>query len=109
MRQQISEKLTPGSTLIIADASDNSAILPEGDDFLVASSDTAAVEEPKAKHTATKQAKTKKVTKPRIAEQAWLIRRRDRAWRYYSYQPPAGFPRHSLFPRWGRGNQEAYR
>ena len=109
VRQQISEKLTPGSTLIVADASDNSAILLEGDDFLVASSDTAAVEKPKAKHTATKQAKTKKVTKPQIAEQAWLVRRRDRAWRYYSYQPPAGFPRHSLFPRWGRGNQEAYR
>ena len=116
VRQQISEKLTPGSTLIIADASNNSAILPEGDDFLVASNDTAAVDKPKAKHPATKQAKTKKaevkrekprpkVTKPRIAEQAWLVRRRDRAWRYYSYQPPAGFPRRSLFPRWGTGTR----
>ncbi|MEE9588914.1 MAG: pentapeptide repeat-containing protein [Hyphomicrobiaceae bacterium] len=35
VRKQISERLTPGSTLIIADASSHSAILREGDDFLV--------------------------------------------------------------------------
>jgi peptidoglycan hydrolase-like protein with peptidoglycan-binding domain len=33
--QRIAERLTPGSTLIIADTGINSAILPEGDDFLV--------------------------------------------------------------------------
>jgi hypothetical protein len=73
LRQQIFEKLTPGSTLIIADASDNTAILPEGDDFLVASNDTpAAAEKPKAKQTAAKQAKTKKAQSNRQRQRPLL-------------------------------------
>ena len=35
IRQNISERLTPGSTLIIADTAINSATLPKGADFLV--------------------------------------------------------------------------
>jgi hypothetical protein len=35
VRQKIAERLTPGSSLIVADTSVNSAILPDGDDFLV--------------------------------------------------------------------------
>ena len=42
IRQKISERLTPGSTLIIADTSINSASLPSGGDFLVLAKDTAA-------------------------------------------------------------------
>lgn len=43
VRQKISERLTPGSTLIIADTSISSANLPEGGDFLVVAKDTAKV------------------------------------------------------------------
>jgi lipoprotein-anchoring transpeptidase ErfK/SrfK len=35
VRRQISQRLTPGSSLIVADTSENAAILPDGDDFLV--------------------------------------------------------------------------
>jgi peptidoglycan hydrolase-like protein with peptidoglycan-binding domain len=43
VRQTIEEKLTPASTLIIADTSINSASLPKGGDFLVVSRDSAKV------------------------------------------------------------------
>jgi len=43
VRQRIEEELTPGSTLIIADTSINSASLPKGGDFLVVSRDSAKV------------------------------------------------------------------
>jgi hypothetical protein len=42
IRQKISEMLTPGSSLIIADTSINSASLPKGGDFLVLAKDTTA-------------------------------------------------------------------
>jgi hypothetical protein len=42
VRQNISERLTPGSTLIIADTSINSANLPKGGDFVVLSKSTAS-------------------------------------------------------------------
>jgi hypothetical protein len=35
VRQNISERLTPGSSLIVADTAINSATLPKGADFLV--------------------------------------------------------------------------
>ena len=35
VRQKISERLTPGSSLIVADTAINSAALPKGADFLV--------------------------------------------------------------------------
>ena len=35
IRQRISERLTPGSTLIIGDTSINAATLPKGGDFVV--------------------------------------------------------------------------
>ena len=41
VRQKIEERLTPGSTLIIADTSINSVSLPKGGDFLVVAKDTA--------------------------------------------------------------------
>jgi lipoprotein-anchoring transpeptidase ErfK/SrfK len=50
VRREISQRLTPGSSLIIADTSVDSAILPEGDDFLVWSNEEPAkVKPPKVK------------------------------------------------------------
>jgi hypothetical protein len=50
VRGEISQRLTPGSSLIVADTSVDSAILPEGDDFLVwANEEPAKVEPPKVK------------------------------------------------------------
>ena len=63
IRHKIAEKLTPGSSLIIADKSIDSAILPEGDDFLVSAKDTPVVahkSEPKPKRAQVAQAKTKR-------------------------------------------------
>ena len=42
IRQKISERLTPGSSLIIADTAINTATLPKGADFLVWAKDTPA-------------------------------------------------------------------
>ena len=44
--QKISEHLTPGSSLIVADTSVDSAILPEGDDFLVWAKEPSSKTEP---------------------------------------------------------------
>ena len=63
IRQRIAEKLTPGSSLIVADKSIDSAVLPEGDDFLVSAKDTPAVAqkaETKPKYARVAQAKTKR-------------------------------------------------
>ena len=50
IRQSIEGKLTPGSSLIISDESKDSAILPDGGDFIVLAKSTPAVAEtPKAK------------------------------------------------------------
>ncbi|MGH7487291.1 MAG: L,D-transpeptidase family protein, partial [bacterium] len=82
IRQRISERLTPGSSLIVADTSVNSAILPDGDDFQVLAKvapATAAVEprenrESNAKQETGKKAKAKQakaaptVTTPGIQE-----------------------------------------
>jgi lipoprotein-anchoring transpeptidase ErfK/SrfK/peptidoglycan hydrolase-like protein with peptidoglycan-binding domain len=43
VRQEISERLTPGSTFIVADTSINSANLPKGGDFVVLAKSTAGV------------------------------------------------------------------
>jgi len=42
VRQKISERLTPGSTFIVADTSINSAHLPKGGDFVVLAKGTGA-------------------------------------------------------------------
>jgi len=46
VRQKISENLTPGSSLIVADTSVDSAVLPEGDDFLVWAKEPSSKTEP---------------------------------------------------------------
>jgi uncharacterized protein YjbI with pentapeptide repeats/lipoprotein-anchoring transpeptidase ErfK/SrfK/peptidoglycan hydrolase-like protein with peptidoglycan-binding domain len=47
VRRAIAPRLTPGSTLIVADRSEYSAILPEGDDFLVSTAEQAKSEDAK--------------------------------------------------------------
>jgi peptidoglycan hydrolase-like protein with peptidoglycan-binding domain len=46
VRQKISENLTPGSSLIVAETSVDSAILPDGDDFLVWAKEPSSKTEP---------------------------------------------------------------
>jgi len=63
VRQTISDKLTPGSSLIVADTSVNSAVLPDGDDFLVlakATPATAALQPWKGANQETAKAKRAK-------------------------------------------------
>src|SRR5262249_60522702 len=67
MHKEIAEKLTPGSSLIVADKSINSAILPEGADFLVSANDTQVVaekSESKPKPAQVAQARTKRSDTP---------------------------------------------
>ena len=51
VRRSIAPRLTPGSTLIVADRSEYSAILPEGDDFLVSTAEQAKAEDAKVEQT----------------------------------------------------------
>jgi hypothetical protein len=63
IRRKIAEKLTPGSSLIVADKSMNSAGLAQGADFLVSTKDSPVVAqkpEAKLKHVRAAQAKTKR-------------------------------------------------
>ncbi len=112
LRQEISERLTAGSSLIVADTSVNSATLSEGEDFVVLAKvtpATAAVEsrETDPKPAATKKAKPKHakaapmrptVVKPRIAAQP-LRETPKRATGRPIYRPDlyGGF---GLFRRW---------
>ena len=53
IRQSIEDKLTPGSSLIISDEGKDSAIIPDGGDFIVLAKSTPALAEtpkPKPKH-----------------------------------------------------------
>jgi uncharacterized protein YjbI with pentapeptide repeats/lipoprotein-anchoring transpeptidase ErfK/SrfK/peptidoglycan hydrolase-like protein with peptidoglycan-binding domain len=65
VRRSITVHLTPGSTLIVADRSEYSAILPEGDDFLVSSSEPAGSDDAKAEQAEAGPARTDTVKPPR--------------------------------------------
>jgi peptidoglycan hydrolase-like protein with peptidoglycan-binding domain len=98
VRQKISERLTPGTSLIIAEKSMNSAILPKGGDFLIAINETHSIEPEKSKfepRAKIKQAKAKK-SHTRVA--------RTKKWRrnapYYSYNFPLDVRGRRLFWRW---------
>jgi lipoprotein-anchoring transpeptidase ErfK/SrfK len=54
VRRSIAPLLTPGSTLIVADKSEYSAILPEGDDFLVSTAEQAAAEDAKVEQASAR-------------------------------------------------------
>jgi peptidoglycan hydrolase-like protein with peptidoglycan-binding domain len=99
VRQQISERLTPGSTLIVADTSVNSAILPDGDDFLVLAKVAPGIAalEPEQRTTQKKvkpkRAKANAVTKPRVQ----ATRKRTSPPVHRGPDPYGGF---RLFRRW---------
>jgi hypothetical protein len=75
VRREISRRLTPGSSLIVADTSIDSAILPEGDDFLVWSGEGPAKVEPskvkeasrETKQPSRERVKVKQAAQPRAA------------------------------------------
>jgi peptidoglycan hydrolase-like protein with peptidoglycan-binding domain len=111
-RRRIAARLTPGSALIIGDTSVDSAILPEGDDFLVwtketpaaSTSRTARADEAEAVHTPkTPKIKTSRpapaIAKPRPKRENRVGRKRHGAPRGYSYRPPR-FGRSGLFSSW---------
>ena len=67
-RREISAQLTPGSSLIIAETSVNSALLREGDDFIVWTKDAPTIA---AVSPETRQAKAKKANRAK----AYLVGR----------------------------------
>ena len=94
VRRDISERLTPGSSLIVGDVAINSANLPKGADFLVWAKDmpakiTAASYEPEA---APRPRKKKRVARAPRRQQDFTFRYAPRP-----YQP-RGFQRD--YPRW---------
>jgi len=100
VRQIISERLTPGSSLIVADTGVNSAILPDGDDFLILAKATptiAALEPRQGAKQATAKAKRAKaanaVTKTRIQGTRKRAERR-------SFRGPDLYGGFRLFRRW---------
>jgi peptidoglycan hydrolase-like protein with peptidoglycan-binding domain len=105
VRRTISEMLTPGSSLIVADTSVDSAILPEGDDFLVWAKEPEA-NEPSTKAPALmvqspniKQANIEPV-KPKRTARARATASPRESWprptrRYTANRPPRFEP-----PRW---------
>jgi len=100
IRQTISERLTPGSSLIVADTSVNSAILPDGDDFLVLAKATPAVAALEPRQGAKQErAKTKRAKAANAVAKSRVQGTRKRAARpiYRGPDPYGGF---RLFRRW---------
>jgi hypothetical protein len=104
IRQTIAERLAPGSTLIIADTSINSTILPEGDDFLVLAKDELAWSKGRqAKYRPSRLAKqddAKQATANKAKAKQGKVtatRKVQRSARRYSYDRPR---RMRLFWRW---------
>lgn len=91
-REKIAERLTPGATFIIADKSEHSAILPEGDDFIISATEIPssgpklAAASPAPQSVKKAKPRAKYVTKPR------------RTVRHYYYPPPRA--RRGFFFRW---------
>ena len=103
VRRSIAPRLTPGSTLIVADKSDYSAILPEGDDFLVSTAEQAAAEDAKVEQAsagpdavAPAKAKVAKKRPARVAPVArtrsYDVPRREIRRRYISRPSSFGMP-----------------
>jgi lipoprotein-anchoring transpeptidase ErfK/SrfK/peptidoglycan hydrolase-like protein with peptidoglycan-binding domain len=80
IRQKISERLTPGSSLIIGDTAINSATLPKGADFLVWAKDTPA------KITTVSADGDNSISKPR-KKRSRSVRRNRNSYGYH-YSPP---------------------
>ena len=81
VRRSIAPRLTPGSTLIVADKSEYSAILPEGDDFLVSTAEQAAAEDAKVEQASARPDEVApakaKAAKKRAARAAPVARTRN--------------------------------
>jgi uncharacterized protein YjbI with pentapeptide repeats/lipoprotein-anchoring transpeptidase ErfK/SrfK len=107
VRREISQRLTPGSSLILADTSVDSAILPEGDDFLVwANEEPAKVEPPKVKQAdreikqaSRERSKVKQTALSRAAVRQTRIDNWSRPARRRR-EPPPGFYAPRFFSRW---------
>ena len=103
VRRSIARRLTPDSTLIVADKSEYSAILPEGDDFLVSTAEQAAAEDAKVEQASARPDEVApakaKVAKKRAARAAPVARtrsydvpRREIRRRYISRPSSFGMP-----------------
>jgi uncharacterized protein YjbI with pentapeptide repeats/lipoprotein-anchoring transpeptidase ErfK/SrfK/peptidoglycan hydrolase-like protein with peptidoglycan-binding domain len=99
VRREISERLTPGSSLIIAETSVNSALLREKDDFIVWTNDApnvaaaaAGIRQAKVKKARLNRAKAALVGKPRTQKPSRVVRRRAR--------PPGVYGGFWPFRRW---------
>jgi hypothetical protein len=98
-REYISAHLAPGSSLIVADTSVNSALLREGDDFIVWTSDAPPVaaaarvtRQAKVRKARGNQAKAALVGKPGAQAARRPAKRRS--------QPPAAYGGFWPFRRW---------
>ena len=108
VRREISQRLTPGSSLIVADTSVDSAILPEGDDFLVwANEEPAKVEPPKVKQAdrEIKQARRERSKVKQTASSRAAVRQTQsdnwsRPVRRYRREPLPDFYAPRFFSRW---------
>jgi peptidoglycan hydrolase-like protein with peptidoglycan-binding domain len=107
VRRKIAEKLTPGSSLIVADKSMNSAVLPQGADFLVSTKDSPVVAqkpEVKPKHARVAQAKTKhskvSVRRNRVARTTIFARRNTWDRGLYGFNSLSEADRPRMFFRW---------
>jgi len=88
LRQKISERLTPGSSLIIGDTAINTATLPKGADFLVWAKDTPA------KITTVSADGDNSVRQPKKKKYRSVRRNNFN----FSYSPPRSFTRG--YPSW---------
>ncbi|MGB3036955.1 MAG: pentapeptide repeat-containing protein [Methyloceanibacter sp.] len=108
VRREISQRLTPGSSLIVADTSVDSAILAEGDDFLVwAIEEPAKVEPPKVKQAdreikqaSRERSKVKQTASSRAAVRQTQSDNWSRPARRYRREPIPDFYAPRFFSRW---------
>jgi peptidoglycan hydrolase-like protein with peptidoglycan-binding domain len=107
IRRKIAEKLTPESSLIVADKSMNSAILPQGSDFLVSTKDSPVVAqkpEAKPKHVQVAQAKTKRskasAHRNKVARTTTFARRGTWDRGLYGFNTLSEVDRPRMFFRW---------
>jgi hypothetical protein len=98
VRQRISERFTPGSSLIIAEKSKNSAILPKGGDFLIAVQEKPSIQAEKS--TSKSQAKIKQANSKKTQVRVARGNKRQSSARYYSYNYPFEVRGRGLFWRW---------
>ncbi len=95
VRREISAQLTPGSSLIIAETSVNSAILREGDDFIVWNTDVRLAAVPD-----TRQSKQVKIKKARTKQAKAATAGKRRGYAKSRSHPPRAYGGFWPFRRW---------